>query len=614
VKTDSIFAYTQLISVEQLKIPLPQLGEIEIINNKIYSVNESDKSILRFKASDSTWTQLTYPSTEEGELILHNGRFYFKSTSKIFLLDAETLEIIDEGRSIDLLENSIAWNHYSNIIQNDCGAPEISRDKGVSYSSIFLPNSYTDNVGLYLYNDEYHSVQENFCEAIVSCPSELDLSSANAFSDLLIPNNTHQFFDKIITVRGKTIFRSLDNGAFYDSVQVIDDFAIGNDQLVYAVNELVLVLNESPRITNDFGSTWLDIDLKILDASIQDERLFTLTDQGIYEIQEDLSIVLLSDQTGESLTGSGEVFLLGDSNGDMFRSTDLGLSWSENLNLGIGNFRYFKSEDFYINYIKLGPNDVRAFLTLDNGLIWHRMTGGPLSHTIPSNNFINQGPLTGHGPKNGWAAPGDGYLYAFGGNQGFWRTKISDLTKPIDQTDSTLYFCFGDQIIIDGFNCGLTDQCIVPISAHNGCDSSYTAEVIIFPSLNTTIDLEIMEGDTVFGEVLSADTSIVQSYTSVNGCDSTIVYDVTVLEPSSLTEQHYDDLILYPNPTSGVVNIDSELPISNISLYNLQGKKVGINWIKFNAQFEINDSPAQVLFLQIILKNGATISKELIVR
>ena len=67
---------------------------------------------------------------------------------------------------------------------------------------------------------------------------------------------------------------------------------------------------------------------------------------------------------------------------------------------------------------------------------------------------------------------------------------------------------------------------------------------------------------------------------------------------------------VYPNPTSGVLNIDSSIPVKYVQLLSLTGKIV--RKYKANTQLDISDLPHGFYVLKVQLENGKTEVKKLI--
>lgn len=81
-----------------------------------------------------------------------------------------------------------------------------------------------------------------------------------------------------------------------------------------------------------------------------------------------------------------------------------------------------------------------------------------------------------------------------------------------------------------GSNITTTSTVVETLVAQNGCDSTLTINVNVIDSVYTS-NVDICEGDVYTspqGATISSDSTIVETYTSVGGCDSTVTIVVTV--------------------------------------------------------------------------------------
>ena len=64
-----------------------------------------------------------------------------------------------------------------------------------------------------------------------------------------------------------------------------------------------------------------------------------------------------------------------------------------------------------------------------------------------------------------------------------------------------------------------------------GCDSTLTTNILVSPVFENTIPTQVCEGETFLDLVINSDTTIILNQTSVNGCDSITNYQVELLRP-----------------------------------------------------------------------------------
>ena len=102
------------------------------------------------------------------------------------------------------------------------------------------------------------------------------------------------------------------------------------------------------------------------------------------------------------------------------------------------------------------------------------------------------------------------------------------LSDTICATDSVV---IGDQV----FN--TTGQYQVGYNTGLGCDSTYYLDLLVYPSYEDSLDVEICEGDSIFisGSYQTQASNYTDSLMTMNGCDSIVHYTLSVLPHSSNT-------------------------------------------------------------------------------
>ena len=104
----------------------------------------------------------------------------------------------------------------------------------------------------------------------------------------------------------------------------------------------------------------------------------------------------------------------------------------------------------------------------------------------------------------------------------------------------------------------------------------------VLEGVETVLDSALCEGEsmTFAGADLNASGTYVQSLTGANGCDSTVVLNLTIEErgtPNCLVSSVEDPLVqtirLYPNPTRESLTVEStQLPVTDIQLFSINGQ------------------------------------------
>ena len=83
-----------------------------------------------------------------------------------------------------------------------------------------------------------------------------------------------------------------------------------------------------------------------------------------------------------------------------------------------------------------------------------------------------------------------------------------------------------------------------------------------------------------------------------------IVISVSLEELSGLS-----DVVVYPNPTSSILNINLDEEIEKIDIYSLLGRKVGTST---NTQMDISNLANGIYLLSIETKNGKIGTKRIV--
>jgi hypothetical protein len=105
-------------------------------------------------------------------------------------------------------------------------------------------------------------------------------------------------------------------------------------------------------------------------------------------------------------------------------------------------------------------------------------------------------------------------------------------------------------------------------------------------------------------KVLAADT--------VNNYSKTLTFIATKGPLGVVNIAKYDDdVILYPNPAKGSVNLvfDPSMGVKNIAIYNLIGKAVSVYKVVGNsAKLELDEIPSGIYFVRLINSQGKIVA------
>ncbi|MFA7688371.1 MAG: T9SS type A sorting domain-containing protein, partial [Moheibacter sp.] len=67
-------------------------------------------------------------------------------------------------------------------------------------------------------------------------------------------------------------------------------------------------------------------------------------------------------------------------------------------------------------------------------------------------------------------------------------------------------------------------------------------------------------------------------------------------------------ITLYPNPTTGIINLQTQQKVNSVSVYNLMGQKVSFHPLnKENTSIDISNLSSGIYFVEVILNNNKKI-------
>jgi len=110
-------------------------------------------------------------------------------------------------------------------------------------------------------------------------------------------------------------------------------------------------------------------------------------------------------------------------------------------------------------------------------------------------------------------------------------TSLTINPNPSYQFVQSFSSCANDSILLNGIYFFADTTIINNLSTTNGCDSTITTNLTFSPAYDIQIDLGICGGDSIFinGAWQSNSGTFTESYTTTNGCDSTITTNLTFL-------------------------------------------------------------------------------------
>ena len=91
------------------------------------------------------------------------------------------------------------------------------------------------------------------------------------------------------------------------------------------------------------------------------------------------------------------------------------------------------------------------------------------------------------------------------------------------------------------------------------------------------------------------------------------VIDITSVEFDGIDESYSSEIQIYPNPSNGIIEIVSEQPIENISVYDCTGRVLVNKYCGFSqVSFDLNDYKGMAI-IKTVLDNGNTILSKVII-
>jgi hypothetical protein len=120
-------------------------------------------------------------------------------------------------------------------------------------------------------------------------------------------------------------------------------------------------------------------------------------------------------------------------------------------------------------------------------------------------------------------------LTSSGGCDSIITTNLSIL--PIFNLSADASICAGDSFTLpDGSSVSTSGQYAVTLTSSAGCDSTVTTNLSVSPILNSTVAVSICQGESYFagGADQTTSGSYLDVFTGSNGCDSVVTTDLTV--------------------------------------------------------------------------------------
>ncbi len=117
--------------------------------------------------------------------------------------------------------------------------------------------------------------------------------------------------------------------------------------------------------------------------------------------------------------------------------------------------------------------------------------------------------------------------------------------NPVYDQDIVEVICEGDSIVVGTSTYATTGMYTDVLTTVNGCDSIVNLDLTVIEPINITLDVDLCEGEDHNGITYTASTSFNDTYTSIAGCDSIVTTNIIV-------HSHYDETVMVDLCEGGV--------------------------------------------------------------
>jgi hypothetical protein len=137
--------------------------------------------------------------------------------------------------------------------------------------------------------------------------------------------------------------------------------------------------------------------------------------------------------------------------------------------------------------------------------------------------------------------------------------------------------------------------------------STYFFSVVNGNKINNTVNsITVQWGSTGWGQIICSETNYL-------GCTSAPALLDIAIGSVGILETGEKQILIAPNPTSGLFTLDSKLGLNKVSVYTYNGKLIFSSSVSTNP-FQVDlSSYAKGIYFVRIATNGATITRKIIV-
>ena len=135
--------------------------------------------------------------------------------------------------------------------------------------------------------------------------------------------------------------------------------------------------------------------------------------------------------------------------------------------------------------------------------------------------------------------------------------------------------CDGDTLILFGKPYYEEGNYQIVNETTQACDSVVFLQLNILDTSMITVDAAFTSGEEYNGIPIFADTTIITLFEASNGCDSTIIINISIVT-NTKNENLFSSILVYPNPFGSEIHVDLNIHqgnIVNIGIYDIHGSQ-----------------------------------------
>lgn len=381
----------------------PELGKVFVVNSKIY-LSVHGYGLYIYSGSDLNWQKIFSSSITSYSILSNNSILISSYNAGLFMSD-------DEGQTWNQLGENILPSTILSIHRNQQGNILIgtwrngvyeSKDYGRNWSIIGVPATPIGHIfssSNMLYCSSSNNIYLSSNKGSFWYKSSLDYNvTITAISS---PPNSDIV---LVGTKDNGIFKSTDKGQTWQPSNT-GLFSPKINFIVFYNNNIYCGTSDDLYFSSDMGSNWnkLNINKEVTEISIN-KNGDILLQVFYYDIMlkrkdqsqwTQLTLPVSNWQSRIKITNEGNIFL-GFNHGDMYKSTNWGLTWQKlNWYNGMVTSNFLQTSNNLI-YV---ASPLGLYVSSDNGTSWQNTDNGII--TIPGITEINS--LT---------IDDDGYLYA----------------------------------------------------------------------------------------------------------------------------------------------------------------------------------------------------------